>query len=86
MFLANLPFGFGMIFIAAVAGGVFGLQYRVMRRYTVENSSLLSLLFATVVLPLIIVWFVLPDWWSAITEAGFKTNALVYVLLSLIHI
>jgi len=80
MFLANLPFGFGMIFIAAVAGGVFGLQYRVMRRYTVENSSLLSLLFATVVLPLIIVWFVLPDWWSAITEAGFKTNALVYVL------
>ena len=46
---ANLLIGFGAILLAAVAGGAFGLQYRVMRRFTVENTSLVSLFFATIV-------------------------------------
>ena len=39
MFLASLPLGFAAILLAAVSGGIFGLQYRVMKKYTVENSS-----------------------------------------------
>jgi L-rhamnose-H+ transport protein len=70
--------GFGFILIAAVAGGAFGLQYRVMRQYSVENSSLLSLFFATIVVPLIAVHFLLPGWTDAIRAVGWKQNLLVY--------
>jgi len=69
-----------MIFIAAVSGGAFGLQYRVMRKYTVDNASLLSLFFATIVVPLIAAQIVLPGWTAAVKEAGFKANLLVYLL------
>lgn len=72
-------FGFSMILIAAVAGGAFGLQYRVMRRYTVDNAALLSLFFATVVIPLILISIVLPGWTTVIKSVGFKANFLVYV-------
>lgn len=71
--------GFGMIFIAAVAGGAFGLQYRVMRRYSVDNASFLSMLFATIVVPLIAVYFILPEWTSAITAVGLQANLVVFV-------
>lgn len=70
--------GFGFILIAAVAGGAFGLQYRVMRQYTVQNSSLLSLLFATIVVPLIAVHFLLPGWTEAIQAVGWRQNLLVF--------
>ncbi len=76
--LSTLAAGFGFILIAAVAGGAFGLQYRVMRRYSVENSSLLSLFFATIVVPLVAVWFILPGWTSAIREVGWERNLLVF--------
>jgi L-rhamnose-H+ transport protein len=76
--LNTLLAGFGFILIAAVAGGAFGLQYRVMRRYTVENSSLLSLFVATVVVPLVAIQFLLPGWTTAIQAAGWKTNLLVF--------
>ena len=72
--------GFGFILIAAVAGGVFGLQYRVMRRYTVENTSLLSMFFATIVVPLIAAHFIIPGWTTAIADTSVKTHALVFVL------
>jgi L-rhamnose-H+ transport protein len=77
---ANLLLGFGFILIAAVAGGAFGLQYRVMRRYTVENTSLLSMFFATIVVPLIAVQFLLPGWTQAIRAVGWEQNALVFTL------
>ena len=70
--------GFGFILIAAVAGGAFGLQYRVMKKYTVENSSLLSLFFATIVVPLIAIQFILPGWTEAIRAVGWKQNLLVF--------
>jgi hypothetical protein len=73
-----LLLGFGCILVAAVSGGLFGLQYRVMRKYTVENSSLLSLLFATVVVPLAMAWFIVPGWTNAIAAVGWQTNLLVF--------
>ena len=75
---ANLLPGFGFILLAAIAGGAFGLQYRVMRRYTVENTSLISLFFATIVVPLIAAHFLLPGWQEAIRAVGWKQNLLVY--------
>jgi len=71
--------GFGFIFIAAVAGGMFGLQYRVMRRYTVENASLLSMFFATIVVPLIAVHFIVPGWTAAIAQTRLKIHILLFV-------
>lgn len=75
----NLTSGLGFIFIAALSGGVFGLQYRVMRKYKVENSALLTMLFATIVVPLIAVRFILPGWTVAIAEVGWQRNLLVFV-------
>ena len=75
----NLLAGFGYILIAAVAGGAFGLQYRIMRKYTVENSSLLSLFFATIVVPLIAVQFILPGWMEAIRSVGWQHNVTVFI-------
>jgi L-rhamnose-H+ transport protein len=74
----NVLVGFGFILIAAVAGGAFGLQYRVMRKYTVENTSLISLFFATIVVPLIAAKILLPGWTDAIREVGWQQNLLVF--------
>lgn len=71
--------GFGFIFIAAVAGGAFGLQYRVQRRYAVDNTALLSLFFATIVVPLIVINLVLPGWTKAISGAGLGAVLTVYL-------
>ena len=70
--------GFGFILIAAIAGGAFGLQYRVMRKYTVQNTSLISLFFATIVVPSIAVQFLLPGWTEAIRQVGWQQNLLVF--------
>lgn len=75
---ANLIPGFAFILLAAVAGGAFGLQYRVMRIYSVENTSLISLFFATIVVPLIAAQFLLPGWTDAIREVGWKQNLLIF--------
>jgi hypothetical protein len=70
----------GLLFIllASVAGGAFGLQYRVMRKYKVENASLLSMFFATVPIPLLACYALLPGWTQAIVRAGFAANAIVF--------
>ncbi len=74
----SLGLGFSMIFIAAVSGGAFGLQYTVMRKYTVENASLLSLFMATIVVPLIAANLLLPGWSHAIAQVGWTTNLIVF--------
>src|ERR1700730_16086454 len=71
--------GFLFIVVAAVAGGAFGLQYRVMRKYKVENASLLSMFCATVPIPLIACYALLPGWTEAIARAGFAVNATVFL-------
>jgi hypothetical protein len=76
--LSNILIGFGFILIAAVAGGAFGLQYRVMRKYTVENTSLISLFFATIVVPLLAAQILLPGGTAAIEEVGWRQNLLVF--------
>jgi L-rhamnose-H+ transport protein len=76
---ANVLTGFGFIVIAAIAGGAFGLQYRVMRKYTVQNTSLLSLFFATIVVPLIAAHFLLPGWTEAIRQVGWWPNFVVFI-------
>ena len=73
-----LVLGFFMILIAAVAGGAFGLQYRIMRKYTVENSALLSLFFATIVVPLIACYYLLPNWTDAIAQVSFQRNLAIF--------
>lgn len=75
----NIGFGFFMILIAAVCGGAFGLQYTILRRYTVDNAALLSLFFATIVVPLIAINIYLPGWTLALRSAGLQANLLVFV-------
>ena len=75
----TLLVGYIAILVAAVAGGAFGLQYRLMRRYAVENSSLLSVFIATVPIPLVACSLLLPGWTEAISRAGFVTNAVVFL-------
>ena len=74
-----LLLGLFWILIAAVAGGAFGLQYRIMRQYQVENTSLLSIFVATVPVPLVACSILLPGWTEAISKAGFASNAIVYI-------
>ncbi len=74
----DLILGFAAILVAAVAGGAFGLQYRVMRRFAVENTSLVSMFFATIVVPLIAVNYILPGWTQAIRAVGWQQNLLVF--------
>ncbi len=76
--MPTLFVGLLLILLAAVAGGAFGYQYRAMRKYTVENTSLLSMFVATVPVPLIACSILLPGWSHAIAQAGFKTNAIVF--------
>jgi L-rhamnose-H+ transport protein len=74
-----LVLGFLFIFIAAVAGGAFGLQYRIMRLYTVENASWLSVFVATVPIPLVACSILLPGWTEAIAQVGFGANVVVFL-------
>src|SRR5580698_9561233 len=78
MTFGTVVIGFLFILLAAAAGGAFGLQYRVMRKYAVENTSLLSMFCATVPIPLIACSILLPGWTTAIARAGFAANAVVF--------
>lgn len=73
-----LVLGFFWILIAALAGGAFGLQYRIMRQYQVENASFLSVFVATVPIPLIACSILLPGWTEAISRAGLASNATIF--------
>jgi len=75
----TLILGFFMVFVASIAGGAFGLQYRIMRVYTVENASLLSVFFATVPIPLVACTILLPGWTGAIADVGWRDNLVVFI-------
>ena len=78
--MGTLTLGFFFVIFSAFTGGAFGLQYRVQKVYTVDNSAFLSVFIATIVLPLIVVPFLLPGWTDAIARVGWGTNLLVYAL------
>ncbi len=49
-----------------------------MRAYKVENTSLLSMFFATIPIPLIACGLLLPGWTQAIARVGLAGNAVVF--------
>jgi L-rhamnose-H+ transport protein len=66
--------GFGLIFLAAMSGGVFAVPLKMRRRYAWENTWFLGFLFALIIIPFIAVSVFLPVWFTAVTAAGTKTT------------
>ncbi|HXW15006.1 MAG TPA: L-rhamnose/proton symporter RhaT [Terriglobia bacterium] len=62
--------GFGLIFLAAVAGGAFAFPLRIQQRYAWENTWLLAFFFALVCIPFTVVSIFLPVWRHAVVAAG----------------
>ncbi|MBI2843527.1 MAG: hypothetical protein HYX78_09015 [Armatimonadetes bacterium] len=71
--------GFGFIMIAAVAGGAFSLPLRMRKRFAVENTVLLAMGMATIVIPTIVVSLIFPNWPMAISAAGLQTVLIVFL-------
>jgi len=72
--------GFGLILIAAAANGFFPLPLRLRRRYEVENTMMLAMGIATVLLPIVVIHFVFPSWLSALSQTGWNNVAIVAAL------
>jgi L-rhamnose-H+ transport protein len=62
--------GFGLILLAAVAGGAFAFPLRIQQRYAWENTWLLAFFFALICIPLTVVSIFLPVWRHALVAAG----------------
>jgi len=62
--------GFGLIFLAAVAGGAFAFPLRVHKHYAWENTWLLAFFFALICIPFTVVSIFLPVWRHAVVAAG----------------
>lgn len=75
-----LTLGFGLILLAAVGNGVFPLPLRIRRRYEVENTMMLAMGIATIVVPTIVIHVVLPDWMITLSNAGLPTVITVAAL------
>lgn len=71
--------GFGFILIAAISGGAFSLPLRLRKRFAVENTMLVAMGTATIILPTIVVWIVFPHWPAAIATAGLATVLTVFL-------
>jgi L-rhamnose-H+ transport protein len=65
--------GFGLIFLAAVAGGAFAVPLKMQRRYKWENTWALGFLFALIIIPFVVVSIFLPVWSLAVRNAGTST-------------
>jgi len=65
--------GFGLIFIAAVAGGVFAVPYKMQRRFQWENTWPVGFLFALIIIPLVVLSIFLSMWQAAVRAAGVST-------------
>lgn len=69
--------GFGLIVIAAFLNGLFPLPLRLRRRYEVENTMMLAMGIATILLPMLVVQFTFPNWFSALSQVGWRTVAII---------
>jgi len=65
--------GFGLILLAAVAGGAFAFPLRVHKQYAWENTWLLAFFFALICIPFTVVTIFLPVWREALVAAGLPT-------------
>lgn len=65
--------GFGLILLAAVAGGAFAFPLRVHKQYSWENTWLLTFFFALICIPFTVVTIFLPVWRQAVAAAGTGT-------------
>jgi L-rhamnose-H+ transport protein len=65
--------GFGLILLAAVAGGAFAFPLRVHKQYAWENTWLLAFFFALICIPFTVVSIFLPVWKQAVIAAGTNT-------------
>ena len=65
--------GFGLILLAAVAGGAFAFPLRVHKQYAWENTWLLAFFFALICIPFTVVTIFLPEWRQAVAAAGMGT-------------
>lgn len=65
--------GFGLILLAAVAGGAFAFPLRVHKQYAWENTWLLAFFFALICIPFTVVTIFLPVWRQALIAAGLAT-------------
>lgn len=69
--------GFGLIFVAAVSGGAFALPLRIRKRFAVENTLLVAMGFATIILPTLMMTILFPTWYKAIGAVDTKTVLIV---------
>src|SRR5205823_3198593 len=78
--LNSFIIGFGLILIAAASNGLFPLPLRLRRRYEVENTMMLAMGVATVLLPIVVIHFVFSSWLSALSQTGWNNVAIVAAL------
>ena len=69
----SIPFGFAMVFVAAVAGGALAVPLKKRRAFELENIYIPSTFVMMIFLPLLMAVFVLPHWTEAIRAAGAQT-------------
>ena len=69
--------GFGWVSFASLCGGAFALPLRLRRRYQIENTMFVAFFFATLVIPLIVAHFLLPQWYQALADTPAKTILIV---------
>ena len=65
--------GFVLIFLAAAAGGMFAVPYKMQRTFQWENTWPVGFFFALIFIPLVVVSIFLPMWLSAVLAAGLAT-------------
>ena len=62
--------GFGLVLIAAIAGGGLAVPLKKRRNFELENIYIPSAVVMMLILPLVMAAFVIPNWMEAVQSAG----------------
>jgi len=62
--------GFGLVLVAAVAGGGLAVPLKMRRNFELENIYIPSTAVMMLILPLVMAAFVIPNWMEAVHAAG----------------
>lgn len=65
--------GFGLVLIAAIAGGALALPLKKRRSFELENIYIPSTVVMMIVLPLVMAAFAVPHWTEAVSNSGMPT-------------